>query len=153
MKKSIPSPTGAEAAPMQHAALCYRPRAGGIEFLLVTSRDTGRWVLPKGWPMRGKSPAAAALREAYEEAGVSGRVVKRCLGYYAYAKTMPDGTSLPCMVSVFPVLVRDLRKDFPECRQRQRAWFAPAEAAARVAETELAQILLAFDPVALSEGG
>ena len=59
----------------QVAALCWRMGQGGaVEILLVTSRDTGRWVIPKGWPMDGKSASAAAAREAWEEAGVKGTV-------------------------------------------------------------------------------
>lgn len=55
----------------QTAALCTHPQTGQV--LLITSRDTGRWVLPKGWPMRGRSMAQAALIEAWEEAGVEGQ--------------------------------------------------------------------------------
>jgi 8-oxo-dGTP pyrophosphatase MutT (NUDIX family) len=146
MKKTIASHVGAEEALTQHAALCHRPAAGGHEVLLVTSRDTGRWILPKGWPVRGKSGATSALQEAYEEAGVSGRADKHCVGVYGYDKIMDDGRRVACMVSVFAVRVQHLADSFPECGQRRRAWLSPADAAARVAEPELADLILRFRP-------
>ena len=63
----------------QFGALCFRrskTQKAGVELLLVSSRDTGRWIIPKGWPMDRETPAAAAAMEAWEEAGVRGRVYK-----------------------------------------------------------------------------
>lgn len=138
---------GAEEALTQYAALCHRRTAkGGIEVLLITSRDTGRWVIPKGWPMKGKSGAECALREAYEEAGVEGEPDARCSGLYAYDKVLKDGTRQPCIVAVYPVRVHRLKDDFPEKGQRVRKWFSPKKASARVAEPELALLLAEFDP-------
>jgi 8-oxo-dGTP pyrophosphatase MutT (NUDIX family) len=128
----------------QVAALCFRVAHGRTEVLLVTSRDTGRWVLPKGWPMKGRTPAGAAAREAFEEAGVLGRIAEAPLGSYGYGKVMPDGSTLPCRVEVFPLAVRRLVDDYPERRQRVRKWMTPRKAAARVAEPELADLLERF---------
>lgn len=136
-------PSGAEPRP-QLAALCFRRRRGRTEVLLVTSRDTGRWVLPKGWPMKGRGPAGAAAREAYEEAGVLGRVAEVPIGVYHYSKAMPDGSALTCRVEVFPLEVRHLLDDYPERRQRVRRWMSPARAADSVAEPELRALLEAF---------
>ncbi len=102
----------------QYAALCWRAQPGGIEVLLITSRDTGRWVLPKGWPMADRAPHEAALQEAWEEAGVKGAVSPDCIGYFAYDKTADGTTStegaIPCIVAVFPVAVAKLSRRFPE---------------------------------------
>ncbi|MEP3299051.1 MAG: NUDIX hydrolase [Pseudoruegeria sp.] len=129
----------------QFAALCYRVKNGKVEVLMVTSRGTGRWIIPKGWPMDGQTPAAAAATEAFEEAGVDGRVKDMCLGIYSYQKDIGDD-ALPCVVAVFPVKVKRLHDNFPEAKERKRKWFSRKKAAARVKESELAQIIQNFDP-------
>lgn len=123
---------------MQVGALCQGPGDGRV--LLITSRDTGRWVIPKGWPMTGRSLAAAALQEAWEEAGVRGEVGRE-LGRYRYGKVQDEGFSVPVEVRIFPVRVSSLADAFPEAGQRTRRWFDPAEAADRVAERDLARVL------------
>ena len=135
----------------QYAALCWRMNRGRVEVLLITSRDTGRWVLPKGWPMAGLDPAAAAAREAWEEAGVTGDVTPEPLGLYTYAKVMKDAEDLPCAVTVFPLRVALLAARFPERKERRRKWFSAAKAARKVAEPELCALLesLALDPACL----
>ncbi|MAC79899.1 MAG: NUDIX hydrolase [Rhodobacteraceae bacterium] len=130
----------------QFAALCHRRRAGRTEVLLVTSRGTGRWIAPKGWPVAGLTPAETALQEAWEEAGVRGRVEDLCLGLYSYVKIVEDGPDLPCVVMVYPVKVKALARRYPEAGQRRRKWLTPAKAADRVDEPELARILRDFDP-------
>ena len=147
MKKTDADRQGAEAALTQYAALCYRNGPDGTKVLLITSRETGRWVLPKGWPMRSRSAGECALREAFEEAGVQGKLSGDCLGVYSYCKLMGDGRAVPCIVSVFPVRVSALQEKFPEKGQRERAWFALPRAAELVAEPELKQILGAFTAV------
>lgn len=129
----------------QFAALCYRITRGKPEILLVTSRGSGRWIVPKGWPMDGKTPAQSAAQEAWEEAGVTGKPHEQCLGLYSYNKTMGDGAWLPCVVLIYPVRVKSLAANFPERGQRRRKWFTPKKAAARVQEPELARILRDFD--------
>jgi len=130
----------------QFAALCYRMTKGKPEILMVTSRGTGRWIIPKGWPADGKTPAEAALIEAWEEAGVKGRVTGPCLGLFSYHKAMPSDDGLPCVAMVFPVKVKSLADDYPELGQRKRKWMRPKKAAAKVDEPELAQILTQLDP-------
>jgi 8-oxo-dGTP pyrophosphatase MutT (NUDIX family) len=131
---------------VQYAALPYRRRSGGLEVLLLTSRDTGRWVLPKGWPMKGKTPSAAARREAREEAGVVGRVGKRPIGMFHYPKGLPGGLVVVCEVFVFPLAVEKQLERWREQGQRSLRWFAPSEAAQLVQEPELADLLDAFGP-------
>jgi 8-oxo-dGTP pyrophosphatase MutT (NUDIX family) len=133
----------------QFAALCYRIKRSRPEVLLVSSRGTGRWILPKGWPMPGLTPAATAAQEAWEEAGVVGTPIERCIGIYSFSKEMEDGPDLPCLALLYPVRVKNLAKDFPEAGQRRRKWLDPRKAATRVIEPELARLLRSFDPRAL----
>jgi 8-oxo-dGTP pyrophosphatase MutT (NUDIX family) len=123
------------ALPLSH------DEAGRVQVLLVTSRDTGRWVLPKGWPMKGKKPYRAAEREAYEEAGLIGKVRKVPLGTYSYEKRLRTGSSVPCEVTVFPLRVERHRERWPEMNERERRWFSPDEAAEVVAEDGLRHLL------------
>jgi len=123
----------------QYAALCYRFREkdGAVEVLLVTSRETKRWIIPKGWPMKGKKPHQAAAIEAAEEAGVQGSIKKRPFGYYTYLKVLKDGRSVPCVVSVFLLAVDHLDLKFREKGQRTRTWMSCSEASRVVQEPEL----------------
>lgn len=137
-------------AATQFAALCYRvTKKKGTQILLITSRDTGRWVIPKGWPMKGKSDAEAAEREAFEEAGATGWLCADCAGLFTYDKVLKDGSKQPVVVSVFPMQVDRLVSDFPEKGQRRRKWYSPDRAAARVDEPELKDLMRGFDPSAL----
>ncbi|WP_370283111.1 NUDIX hydrolase [Pseudooceanicola sp.] len=130
----------------QFAALCYRMVGEKPEFLLITSRGTGRWIVPKGWPMAGRTAPGCALREAYEEAGVIGRAAATPLGLYPYTKLLDDGQAVPCAALVFPVRVSALKAEYPEAGQRNRRWFRRKKAARRVEEPALSQIILDFDP-------
>ena len=130
----------------QFAALCYRMVEGKPKILLITSRGTGRWIIPKGWPAHGKTPIESALTEAWEEAGGKGRVTGDWLGLFSYQKNIEDADDLPCVAMVYPVKVKSLAGQFPEKRQRKRQWYSPKKAAERVDEPELAQLLKSFDP-------
>lgn len=112
-----------------------------ISVLLITSRDTGRWVMPKGWEMDGKTPWRAAEIEALEEAGVKGYIGQEMLGTYRYPKIMDDGRIVPCVVRVYPMVVEKLLRDWKERKQRNRKWFSPKAASKRVDEQELADLL------------
>ena len=115
---------------VQFAALCVRASKDGKEVLLITSRDTGRWVIPKGWPMDGKDGAETALQEAWEEAGVRAEHLHRnSVGHFTYDKVLDDGSALPVRTSVYRVDVRELADEFPEAGQRERRWFTPEDAA------------------------
>jgi len=129
----------------QLAALCWRTGAdGGREVLLVTS-STGRWILPKGWPMQGKSHGQAAMTEAWEEAGVTkGKVGRKPLGQFIGAKLTAQGDEVPCITRVFAVKVARLADTWPEMNRRDRRWLPVAEAAAIVSEDGLRDILLRF---------
>lgn len=132
----------------QFGALPYRVHNGKTEILLITSRGTGRWIIPKGWPMDGETPAGAAATEAYEEAGVEGKLFHQVLGFYAYDKGYA-GEQLPCVVAVFPLKVRKQLKNYPERSERRRKWVSRKKAARMVGEPELRQIIIDFTPKAL----
>lgn len=128
---------------LQVAALCCRAGEEGREVLLVTSRDTGRWVLPKGWPIDGKDAPGAALQEAWEEAGVRARsVAPRPIGRFTYAKRFDGGYEVPVEAQVFEVVVDSLARHYPEAGQRERIWVSPDRAAEMVDEPELRSLLL-----------
>jgi 8-oxo-dGTP pyrophosphatase MutT (NUDIX family) len=126
--------------------LCWRWQGNDLKVLLVTSRDTGRWIIPKGWPIPEKTAAASAAAEAWEEAGVEGAVADLPIGMFHYDKIVGPAQAIPCIVSVYPILVSRLRNRFPEVLQRQRKWFSPDKAAKKVIEPGLCDILRSFSP-------
>lgn len=130
----------------QYAALCYRmkKKQGPLEVLIATSRDTGRWVIPKGWPMADKKAHQVAEREAFEEVGVKGKIGKEPLGYYTYRKTLDNGLKIPVRVQVHALEVTECLKSFPEKGARTLEWVSCEEAANRVNEPELKILLLQF---------
>lgn len=128
---------------VQYGALPYR-RVDAVEIMLVSSRETKRWIIPKGWPMKGRKPHEAAAREAYEEAGIEGRSDRKACGEYPYGKRMPGGAVVPCRVVVFPLAVEREHLRWPEMYERTTRWFSPEEAAAAVDEPELADLIRAF---------
>lgn len=138
-RRSLQMLLGRRPTAMQVGAVCRDPATGRV--LLVTSRDTGRWVIPKGWPMKGKTLAGAAAQEAWEEAGVRGRLDPTELGRFCYDKAQDEGFAVPVEVRVFTLEVESEADAFPECRQRKRQWFDPPEAARNVAEPGLKKIL------------
>lgn len=129
----------------QFAALPYRIVGDKVQVCLVTSRGTGRWIIPKGWPMHKETPASAAATEAWEEGGLIGEPIDHCLGVYSTTKPLDDSHA-PVIVMVYPVKVRKTKSDWPERRQRKRKWFSLAKASKKVAEPELRAIIAAFDP-------
>jgi ADP-ribose pyrophosphatase YjhB (NUDIX family) len=127
---------------LQYAALPWRRSAGGsIEIMLITSRDTGRWVIPKGWPVAGLSPGDSAMHEAREEGGLVGRIGDHPIGRYHYDKRQPDGSAVHCAVEVFTLEVERQMRSWLEKDQRQRRWFVLPEAAEAVDEPELRTLI------------
>lgn len=125
----------------QYAAVPWRYNGAGREVLLISSRDTGRWVIPKGWPIRGLSPGETAAREAYEEAGLGGRISKKPIGTFEYRKRMQDGRVFPTKVDVFALEQMVQHPEWPEQGQRKAQWFSVPEAAEAVQEPELKKII------------
>ena len=136
---------GRKSVARQFAALPFRHLGDGtLQVMLLTSRGTGRWVIPKGWPMRRgvkRTPAASAAREAYEEAGLKGRIERKAVGSYSYEKRPEQGASFSVRVAVFRLEVKRQVKTWPEKGQRQTLWCFPEQAAAMVDEPELAALL------------
>jgi len=128
----------------QVAALPWRRGPDGIEILLVTSRETGRWVAPKGGRMAGKTDAEAAAQEALEEAGVTGRISGEPFGTFRYLKILKRRAPRWCVVSVYPLEVEAELDDWKEKSERTREWMPAAEAERRVEEPELKALIAAF---------
>jgi 8-oxo-dGTP pyrophosphatase MutT (NUDIX family) len=139
-KKAKP---GGEEPRRQYAALPWR-KGETLEVMLVSSRDTHRWVIPKGWPMKGRKPHTTAALEALEEAGLLGKIEKTRLGSYHYHKRLKNGGTILCRVDVFPLRVVRQRKSWPEKKQRVTKWFSAPDAAELVQEPELAGLIGEF---------
>jgi len=132
---------------VQFAALPWRRDAdGGVEVMLITSRETRRWVIPKGWPIKGKTARKSAAQEAFEEAGVRGKTSKRPAGAYAYDKRLKNGRLQHVRVAVFGLQVESEADTYPEIGQREKAWLPLTEAARMVDEPELMVLLATFKP-------
>jgi 8-oxo-dGTP pyrophosphatase MutT (NUDIX family) len=127
---------------VQYAALPYRRRADErTQVMLVTTRDSGRWVIPKGWPQKRKKPSATAASEAREEAGVVGVIGRDSIGSYSYKKRLKSGAVVACEVRVFPLKVKRQQKRWPERGEREIAWFSRTKAAKAVRHRELGDII------------
>lgn len=151
-----PLPVHTEPRFTQLAALCWRKaraetaseagpgHAPPREVLLVTS-TSGRWILPKGWPIDGRTEAQAALVEAWEEGGVRrGKAARRPLGTYMAIKRTEAGDDVPCLHKVFAIKVQEEAASWPEAHRRGRRWVDPALAAEMVDEDGLRDILRRF---------
>jgi 8-oxo-dGTP pyrophosphatase MutT (NUDIX family) len=130
---------------IQFAAMPWRIGEGGRrQIMLLTSRETQRWIIPKGWPEKGRKPAEVATQEAYEEAGLLGQIVgKRPLGNFHYQKQLAKRVLL-CEVRVYSFRVERQLDDWPEKGQRETQWFDASEAATLVQEDGLAGIISRF---------
>lgn len=130
----------------QYAALPYLFSGKVVEVCLITSRETGRWIIPKGWPEKGMSPTKIAALEAFEEAGLKGETAEKAVGRFRYLKRLDDGSDVECDVKVFPMLVKYQATTWPEQHQRERLWIKPTKAAKLVDDKGLAVLLTEFDP-------
>jgi 8-oxo-dGTP pyrophosphatase MutT (NUDIX family) len=126
----------------QAGVIAYRIRAGRVEVLLLTSRDTGRWIIPKGNIAAGTAPWKAAAKEAYEEAGVMGRIGGSIpLGIYTYFKRLDSGDPRPAAVEVYLLRVAQSLKKWPERRERKLCWVSPETAVELVDEPGMVPLL------------
>jgi 8-oxo-dGTP pyrophosphatase MutT (NUDIX family) len=131
---------------VQYGALPYRfTKAGALELLLVTSRRSRRWIIPKGWPIKGLKPAKSAAREAYEEAGIRGAISGKSIGAFCYDKNLEEsGLIVPCEVRVFSLIVKRQLITWPEAHQRESRWFEPTGALAAVNDAALGDLIASF---------
>src|ERR1700720_1156533 len=136
------SKKGTAAGRVQYAALPYRQSGTSrTEVLLVTSRETGRWIIPKGWPIKRKAPHAAAAREAREGAGVVGKISRRSIGWFSYEKRLKRGIVIICKVHVFALKVKRQQESWPEKGQREVQWMSRTKAARSVGDPKLGNII------------
>lgn len=119
-------------------------RDGEPKVLLITSRRRGRWIVPKGWPMKGRDLHVAASREAFEEAGIFGEICPAPVTEYRYMKSLDSGLEARCRVTVFGMKVRGTLSHWREKGQRQRRWFSLGEAADKLDDAELAEFVRAL---------
>jgi 8-oxo-dGTP pyrophosphatase MutT (NUDIX family) len=135
-KKALP------ARRIQYAALPYRVSAGArTEVMLITSRGTRRWIIPKGWPQKDQSPHRSAAREAFEEAGVVGAVARRSIGSFSHDKLLKSGDVVTCKVLVFPLRVDRQDREWPERKEREVRWLSAKQAARTVTHRKLGAII------------
>jgi 8-oxo-dGTP pyrophosphatase MutT (NUDIX family) len=127
------------AVRVQYGALPYRfNHDAALEILLVTARQSKQWIIPKGWPIKGLRPAKSAAREAFEEAGVRGRVGAKSIGLFAYDKSLDgNGIRVSCGDRVFSLLVKRQSETWPEIEQRVVQWVAPDKALTLIRDPEL----------------
>jgi 8-oxo-dGTP pyrophosphatase MutT (NUDIX family) len=145
MKKRVDHKKPKRALRIQYAALPHRAKGkSGPEVILMTSRGRRRWIIPKGWPKPGISPHATAAQEAFEEAGVIGKVRKRPVGSFPYVKVLAQGATASCRVRVFPLRVTRQYNKWPERRERKIVWYAPVDAMKLVADRPLRLIIRKF---------
>lgn len=130
----------------QVGVLPWRMRRDGTrKVLLITSRGRGRWIVPKGWPMKGYPLLVAASREAFEEAGIIGDIWPAPLTTYRYMKILDDGSQVPCRVAVFGMNVQGTLTHWREKGQRRRQWFSVEAAADKLDDVELSAFVRALD--------
>lgn len=132
----------AEDIVQQYGALPFQVRDGALMVLLVTTRGTGRWIIPKGNPEKNLKPHEVAKQEAFEEAGVVGRVRRKRLGTFRFLKSADQGPPALCAVDVYPLAVDQELDEWPERGMRQREWMTPGQAAMRVGEPGLIELFL-----------
>lgn len=126
----------------QSGVIPCRTGPSGVEVLLITSRETGRSVIPKGNVNHGLGPREAAEREAYEEAGIKGIIFETPIGSYTYDKIVKGGVARPTAVEVYVMQVTKEARKWPEKDLRTASWMTPEEAAGSVHEPDLSVLLL-----------
>ncbi|HXZ28999.1 MAG TPA: NUDIX domain-containing protein [Terriglobales bacterium] len=118
---------------VQVAAVCYRRQSHGVEFLLVRT-SSGKWIFPKGRVHELLSDSEAALREAWEEAGVIGSIDPECFHSFWYFKGSRGSDLEEPAVLMKAYLVEVLHQHPPQEEDRMPTWFAAAEARRRLGQ-------------------
>ncbi|WP_051335272.1 NUDIX hydrolase [Methylocapsa acidiphila] len=104
-----------------------------------------RWIIPKGWPIKGLKPPKSAAREAYEEAGIRGTVGAKSIGIFSYEKRLEENSAVvPCEVRVFPMLVKRQLDTWPEAHEREARWFEPSKALSMIKDEGLRELIESF---------
>jgi len=128
---------------LQVGALPYRlSTSGEPELMLVTSRGTHQWIIPKGWPIEGLSDAESAAREAYEEAGILGEISDGPVGVFTYEKARKGEDTLSRFsVDVYLLRVERQLTYWPEAGERRIGWVSPAHALSMISNKSLADLI------------
>jgi 8-oxo-dGTP pyrophosphatase MutT (NUDIX family) len=129
---------------IQYAALPWRKVGGVIEILVVTTRNTKKWIVPKGWPIGNKTPSECAAHEALEEAGLLGEVAAKAVGSFRYRKRRKSGEVIPCKVYVFPMRVAEQLNSWIEQGTREICWCSHEEALVRITNSSLRRLIAKF---------
>jgi 8-oxo-dGTP pyrophosphatase MutT (NUDIX family) len=129
---------------VQYGALPWRRAPDGIQILLITTRNTRRWIVPKGWPDEGRDPHECAAQEAYEEAGVVGDVTGDVIGVFTHKKQLKSGQMVTCRIHVFAMEVTDVCEEWAEKNVREAKWCSVSEALALVGDSGLRRIIAKF---------
>ena len=133
---------------IQYAALPWRKTKRGVKILLITTRTTKRWIVPKGWPLKNCTPAECAAYEAFEEAGVIGTTATKPIGHFHYDKRRKSGEVVLCKVAVYPLQVATQRKKWTERDARESRWCTCAEARTLVSDAGLERLIAKFERLA-----
>ncbi|MDP6505655.1 MAG: NUDIX hydrolase [Planctomycetota bacterium] len=120
----------------QSAVVPFRKKGGDLQVLLITSRNNGNWIVPKGLIEAGLSARESAAVEAHEEAGIRGEVSTRAVADYSYSKW--GGT---CDVAVYLMKVKEVLDDWLEKEEREREWVTLEKAIGRVKRREIRDTL------------
>jgi 8-oxo-dGTP pyrophosphatase MutT (NUDIX family) len=90
---------------------------GGIDVCLITTRGGGRWIIPKGNPIRGLAPHEVAAQEALEEAGLVGSAEQHCIGTFTFDRHR-GGREMNCSVDVYALKVEQQLATWDEMEHR-----------------------------------
>ena len=126
----------------QAGVIAYRILDGEVQVLLMTSRDTGRWIIPRGNINGRSTPSKAAEKEAYEEAGVIGAITSSTpLGIYTYSKKLASGEARAATVEVYLLRLKEQLKKWPEKGKRKLSWVSTKEAVGLIEEPGVVPLL------------
>lgn len=121
LKTYLPiGPYAEEADGTQYGVIPYRIVEGEVVFLMITSRRSANWVFPKGSPIKGLSSTETAAQEAFEEAGIRGKVGDEAVGYYLHPRN--KDASKRDKVKLYPMLVTEQLDEWEEEEERFRHW-------------------------------
>ena len=129
---------------LQVGCICYKKEKKKLKILIITSRNSKRWIIPKGWIKKNLGSIRSAEAEAWEEAGVKGKCYKNTIGFYTYQKIGKNGKGRRCTVKVFALKVREQLNDFPEKNFRTLRWITPEKSHKFIENKELVQVLENF---------
>lgn len=129
---------------VQYGVLPWRRTADSFEVLLITTRTTHRWIVPKGWPEQGRTPCECAVQEAFEEAGVVGNVSDEVIGVFSHRKQLKSGDTIVCRVHIYAMEVTNFCDEWPEKYERKAKWSSVDEALSLITELGLRRIIAKF---------